>query len=61
MVGGISGKDNGDANDAAQHVGNRPPSIFRVLLLDICDDRGQECYEPCQLHTVREDRQSPTW
>lgn len=49
----IRAEDDRQPNDAAEHIGNRPPRIRRVFAIDIGDDGRDECDEPSELDTGR--------
>lgn len=49
MGGSVCGKGDCNANNAAKHVGNCPPSIFGVGVLEVCDYRGDKSDQPSQL------------
>lgn len=52
VIGSIRCERYSDANDTTQHICNGPPSIFRILVLNVCNDRGDECNKPCKLRSI---------
>ena len=47
----VGGKDDGDADNHAQHVGNGPPGVVREASADIGEDGRHKSDDPSQLYT----------